>query len=328
MDRLADLPFAALQKLQTGVLVVNGEQRVCLINPWLLDAMSNPAMSSPTLPAAPVEAIGQPLLTVFPELAGSRLLRAVQQALEQGLPSVLSPGLNPHPLRLYGRALHGDEAPAMAQSVQVVQLRLADAVYCLISVLDVSASMRREALLREQADKLSSLSLTDELTGIANRRRLNQHLADELRRAGRTQRPMSVILLDIDHFKGYNDHYGHLAGDDCLIRISSTLQSLTLRAGDLVARYGGEEFCVVLADTDESAALLVAENLREQVERLRLLHPANSTGPLVTISLGVAGYCPSSQDSATILLLKADRALYRAKQNGRNCSVGHVAVKS
>lgn len=320
MNVSADLCDAVVHKLQVGVLVIDREQRVRLINRWLLDAMIDP----------PEVAAGRPLIELFPTLAGSRLLRAIGQSLEKGLPSVLSPGLNPHPLPLFGKSGGTDEnaaATPLAQSVQVVQVRVDDASYCLVVVTDVSATMRREMLLREQAGKLSSLSLTDELTGIANRRRLNQYLDEELRRASRSQWPVSVILLDIDHFKGYNDCYGHLAGDDCLVHLSSSLQVMMQRAGDLLARYGGEEFCVVLADTDEHAALTIAESLREHVESLQLPHAQNSTGFWVTISLGVATSHPSQPDSPTGLLLKADRALYRAKQDGRNRSVSHTVQK-
>lgn len=311
---------AVVHKLQVGVLVIDREQRVRLINRWLLDAMINP----------PAVAVDRPLLELFPSLAGSRLLRAIEQSLEKGLPSVLSPGLNPPPLPLFGKSGGADEntaAAPLAQSVQVVQVRIDDASYCLVVVTDVSATIRREMLLREQAGKLSSLSLTDELTGIANRRRLNQYLDEELRRANRSQWPVSLILLDIDHFKGYNDCYGHLAGDDCLVRLSSSLQVMVQRAGDLLARYGGEEFCVVLADTDEQSALTIADGLRKHVESLQLPHAQNSTGPWVTISLGVATSHPSQPDSPTGLLLKADRALYRAKQDGRNRSVSHSVQK-
>lgn len=305
----------ALQKLQSGVLVIDADGRVRLLNAWLRKSMSS----------CPDATEGMALLELFPELAGSRLQRAIEQGLQRGLPAVLSPGLNPHPLPLITQ---GSDGPSpMSQAVQVIPLLLEGVRYCVVAVTDVSASMRRETLLRDQAEKLSSLSLTDELTGVANRRRLNQYLDDELRRAKRTQRPLSVILIDIDHFKDYNDHYGHLAGDDCLVRISRALQAMVQRGGDLLARYGGEEFCVVLGDTDESAARSVAENLRAQVEALRLSHPCSSTGRLVTISLGVAGWHASTPDSATGLLLKADRALYRAKQGGRNRTETHQPGK-
>jgi diguanylate cyclase (GGDEF)-like protein len=133
-----------------------------------------------------------------------------------------------------------------------------------------------------------------------------------------------VILLDIDHFKRFNDRFGHLAGDDCLIHVALTLQSRVSRAGDLLARYGGEEFCVILPDTDIEAALSFAESLRLKIANLKVQHPENSCTSVITISLGVASWLPGLPSTSTGLLLKADNALYRAKQQGPNCVVGHV----
>jgi diguanylate cyclase (GGDEF)-like protein len=205
-----------------------------------------------------------------------------------------------------------DEPQSMAHSLQVIPLRQDGLRHCLIAVSDLSSSMRRENLLKAQAEKLGIQSLTDELTGIANRRRMNQYLQEEALRAARSYRPLSVILLDIDHFKLFNDRFGHLAGDDCLIRVALSLQARINRAGDLLARYGGEEFCVVLPDTDNEAALAFAESLRLKITKLNIAHPGNSCAPTVTISLGVATWLPGLPETSTGLLLKADNALYRA----------------
>lgn len=308
---------AALSKLQTGVLLVDSELRVSFINHWLQRALRT------SVPLCDDIA----LLELLPELAGSRLLRAINQALQNGLPAVLSPSLNPHPLPLFSPASHpGDEPQAMAHALQVIPLRQDGLQHCLIAVSDLSTSVRRENLLKAQAEKLGIQSLTDELTGVANRRRLNNHLEEEVRRAARSYRPLSVILLDIDHFKLFNDRFGHLAGDDCLIRVALSLQARITRAGDLLARYGGEEFCVILPDTDNEAALAFAESLRLKVANLNIEHPDNSCAPVVTISLGVASWLPGLPETSTGLLLKADNALYRAKLQGRNGVVGHVRV--
>jgi diguanylate cyclase (GGDEF)-like protein len=306
---------AALDKLHTGVLIVDAQLRINFINPWLQRALHSQTAWHEDIP----------LLELLPELQSSRLLRAINQALQSGLPALLSPGLNAQPLPLFNQQ-DSDVAQPMAHSLQVIPLRQNGLQHCLIAVTDLSSSMRRETLLRAQAEKLGIQSLTDELTGIANRRRMNNHLEEEVRRAARSYRPLSVILLDIDHFKHFNDRFGHLAGDDCLIRVALTLQARISRAGDLLARYGGEEFCVILPDTDSEAAQTFAESLRCKVENLAIEHPDNSCAPVVTISLGVANWLPGNPETATGLLLKADNALYRAKQQGRNCSLSHVSV--
>jgi diguanylate cyclase (GGDEF)-like protein len=317
MSASCGLLSAVLGKLQTGVLVVDNQLRVSFINHWLQHAIHTPVAWRDDIP----------LLEWLPELADSRLLRAIHQALQSGLPAVLSPSLNPHPLPLFSPATAAQAPPhAMAHALQVIPLRQDGLQHCLIAVSDLSNSMRRENLLKAQAEKLGIQSLTDELTGVANRRRMNQHLEEEMRRAARSYRPLSVILLDIDHFKRFNDRFGHLAGDQCLIRVALSLQARITRAGDLLARYGGEEFCVILPDTDNEAALAFAESLRGKVQGSAIAHPDNSSEPVVTISLGLATWLPGLPETSTGLLLKADNALYRAKQQGRNAVVGHVRV--
>lgn len=161
-------------------------------------------------------------------------------------------------------------------------------------------------------------SSSDPLTGLANRRELDQRLADEWRRARRKQQQLSVLFIDIDEFKNYNDHYGHQAGDKCLIRIAQALEQQFRRGGELVCRYGGEEFVALLPQdglTDQPAD--IAERLRLRIEHLGLKHDYSATADKVTISVGVASLIPSDEDSARLLGL-ADEALYQAKSEGRN----------
>lgn len=307
---------AALGKLNTGVLIVDSELRICFINQWLQQALHSSKAACE----------GRLLLEVLPEIAGSRLCKSIRLALDNGLPAVLSPSLNPYPLPLLNGRPEDRERKPMTQSLQVIPLRQEGLKHCMIAVSDLSSTMRRETLLKVQAEKLSQQSLTDELTSIANRRRMNLALEEEVRRAARTKKPLSVILLDIDHFKAYNDRFGHLAGDACLMRVALSLQERITRAGDLLARYGGEEFCVILPDTDGEAAQALAESLRGKIEALNLPHPDNSCASMVTISLGVATCPPGATETATGLLLKADNALYRAKQMGRNRSISHLHI--
>ncbi len=178
---------------------------------------------------------------------------------------------------------------------------------------------QRTAELEAANRKLAELSRTDGLTGIANRRHFDESLATEWQRAQRHGLPLTVLLIDIDLFKVYNDLLGHQAGDDCLRQVAKTLQLQAHRADDLVARYGGEEF-VVIAHADSTQALQLAERLRQAVEGLGLPHPGSPAG-LVTISLGAASGIPTEAQAPEAWLRLADKALYQAKAAGRNRSV-------
>ena len=172
-----------------------------------------------------------------------------------------------------------------------------------------------ELLLLNQ--KLEQLSTTDGLTGIANRRRFDEVLELEWARANRTQQPITLAILDIDWFKLYNDHYGHLAGDECLRRVSAVLKANICRTGDLVARYGGEEFVLITPGMDIQHALKISETIREEIKALAIPH-ATSMFASVTVSIGVTSLTPQHSQNADILVKVADEALYQAKNEGRN----------
>jgi len=181
-------------------------------------------------------------------------------------------------------------------------------------------SMQRIAAMREKLvesnRKLTSLAELDGLTGLPNRRRLDQKLGDELARCARNQAPLSAIMIDIDHFKRFNDTHGHLAGDECLRQVAVSLAAELRRPADLVGRYGGEEFCAVLPETPAAGASSMAEQMRARVSQLKLQTPG---GPArVTVSLGVATLVPKVGDNAATIITPADTALYTAKGDGRN----------
>ena len=171
--------------------------------------------------------------------------------------------------------------------------------------------------------QLETLSVTDALTGIANRRRFDQFLNFEWKRAMRTRQPIALLLMDIDHFKLYNDNYGHDAGDQCLIEIAELLQSKVRRPTDLFARYGGEEFAYVLPDTCIPGAEITANLLRQAVLERAVPHEYSLTNTIVTVSIGVAALIPARNDEPGALIRAADTFLYEAKQGGRNqCRCG------
>ncbi|MBS1187112.1 MAG: response regulator receiver modulated diguanylate cyclase [Burkholderiaceae bacterium] len=182
----------------------------------------------------------------------------------------------------------------------------------------VTARVRNHIELKQKTDLLESLAMLDGLTGIPNRRRFDQTLADEWLRARRDGERLSLLILDIDHFKEYNDHFGHAGGDRCLTKVAEALAQGVNRAGDLVARYGGEEFIALLPDTDADGAREVAARFRETVELLALPHPLSRAASHVTISVGFATLTPASGGGAETLLKLADTMLYRAKEQGRN----------
>ena len=178
--------------------------------------------------------------------------------------------------------------------------------------------LRDETESERRHNATKRLSETDPLTGLANRRRFDTVFADEWSRGYRSRQPLAIVMLDIDYFKLYNDHYGHQAGDECLRAVAQVLQTSARRAGDLVARYGGEEFVVVAADADVSTARELAETMRRSVERLAMPHEVSDAARVVTVSLGIAVVVPSEHTQAARLLHLADDALYRAKKDGRN----------
>jgi diguanylate cyclase (GGDEF)-like protein len=176
------------------------------------------------------------------------------------------------------------------------------------------------ALIKEQSDwEFWQTAQQDALTGLGNRRRLDGLLETAVSVARRSASPLAVLMIDVDHFKAYNDHYGHLAGDACLRAVAQALRAGLIRRGDEVLRYGGEEFAVILAATREPEAIAVAERLRFAVRAMNLPHAAEAGG-IVTISLGVAVMQPGAGTitDAQTLIEAADRALYRAKEGGRD----------
>ncbi len=174
------------------------------------------------------------------------------------------------------------------------------------------------AQLEKAYEHLRSLSIRDELTGVANRRHFNQVLQTEWRRAKRLGHPLGLIMIDIDFFKNFNDSYGHLAGDDCLRMVAGALETALKRGGDFLARYGGEEFAAILPNTDLDGVASVAEHMRRAVEALELPHKDSSVSDRVTVSLGAASVVPNGFNRSDDLIDAADKALYEAKAAGRN----------
>lgn len=167
-------------------------------------------------------------------------------------------------------------------------------------------------------EELTQLSATDSLTLVANRRYFDNRFVSEFSRASREETALAIIMIDVDFFKAYNDELGHVAGDECLQKIAIAIRDSLKRPTDLVARYGGEEFIVLLPSTSIEGAISLADEIRIQVIKLKLVHPTSSVSSYVTVSLGVTGAYPGKDVSKEVLLKKADEALYHAKAAGRN----------
>jgi len=186
----------------------------------------------------------------------------------------------------------------------------------------VRARVKTHLTLKAHADLLRQMVFIDGLTGVANRRCFDERLATEWRRAARSTSPLALAMLDVDHFKRFNDHYGHQVGDECLRRIAVALEASLRRPADLVARYGGEEFACILPETDLDGALVVAGAIERCVRALQIEHATSDVAGVVTISIGVAVGVAARDAGPERLLALADAQLYRAKVGGRARACG------
>jgi len=185
-------------------------------------------------------------------------------------------------------------------------------------MFDISERKKNEQELVKLQKDLEELSFKDGLTGVANRRMFDSVIETEWLKARQNQQPLSLIIIDIDFFKEYNDCYGHLQGDDCLRQVAETLDSVAARSRDFFGRIGGEEFVMLLPETDETAAWSVAERCLQALLKKQIPHAQSKVSQLLTISLGISTLIPAQHQTHHELFDQADKRLYQAKQNGRN----------
>lgn len=209
-----------------------------------------------------------------------------------------------------GRGAEEDE-------VRGLDLGAVDFIVKPINPAIVRARVNTHLTLKRQNDILRSLAMLDGLTGVANRRKFDEELARSWLQSVREQSQLSVIMIDIDYFKRYNDHYGHLNGDSCLQAVAGALEQAINRPYDLLARYGGEEFACILPNTQLNGAVMVAERMSANVQALQLEHLGSEIGQFVTVSLGVAAVISNHSIAPQALVQEADRQLYQAKHAGR-----------
>jgi diguanylate cyclase (GGDEF)-like protein len=305
-DTANDLSLRALNLVNSGIIVLDVHHKIVLWNGWMV----------PRSARAAARVRERSLFEVFPELRGSRVEAAVLAALADGASTAIpqTESRAPFPLREAGSF----DGPRIEQAVMVTPFRDGEQRYCMIEIRDVSGAVEREKRLLDHAESLRARSYVDGLTGIANRRYFDVALDRELRRAQRMKGALSLLLIDIDSFKAYNDHFGHQQGDHCLSTVAQALAAKLKRPADVAARYGGEEFAAVLPDTSLEQARLLANAIREHVAGLALPHSPAAHWPMVTLSIGVASFDRERLHEVPALIEAADKALYAAKHGGRN----------
>jgi diguanylate cyclase (GGDEF)-like protein/PAS domain S-box-containing protein len=188
-------------------------------------------------------------------------------------------------------------------------------------MFDITERKENEQKLLRLQKELEDYSFKDSLTNIANRRMFDTVISREWSHAQRQHQTISMILVDIDYFKEYNDHYGHVQGDACLQQVAIALGSAIKRPRDFIARFGGEEFVLILPDTDANTAAMLAERCRNTIYQEKIAHRMSRVGEWLTVSLGVATITPSNENLSITFIDQVDKLLYQAKQNGRNCIV-------
>jgi diguanylate cyclase (GGDEF)-like protein len=308
---------SVLKAVKVGTIVLDSDQRVVFWNHWM-EQHSRLAAD---------EVLGKTFIEIFPEMEHGRTHDAIRGALTHNFASLISQSLNKAPFPFYAPSADPAQKVRIQQAVQVMPIEVATMMrHCLVQITDVSMAVEREKQLREKTQELESQSYTDGLTGIANRRNFDSYLEDEFRRAKRSVTPLSLIMLDVDYFKNYNDNYGHQKGDQVLIQVASALSSVINRSGDLLARYGGEEFAAILSNTHAEGAYRMAEEMRSIVEAQAIEHGYSKVAKCITISLGVATLIPTLDSSPSRLIDAADRALYQAKASGRNRVVADSGI--
>lgn len=268
-------------------------------------------------PAGPVHKIDLILMDlIMPEINGIEACRRIRSVDHlRDIPIIMVTVSNE--VKSLKTALESGAVDYIAKPVDKIELQ-ARVRSGLRLKQEIDYRKSREHELEERNRMLESLSMLDALTDIGNRRYFDEFVNKEWKRSTRDSLPVSMIMLDIDYFKAFNDTYGHQRGDECLKQVARQLSDTLKRPGDFAARYGGEEFAVVLPNTDIKGAVFIAETLRSMIEALKITHAASDTAKWVTVSLGVGSLIPNRHSKPEQLIALADQALYNAKREGRN----------
>ena len=301
-----------IDRLETGVIVLNSAACIVHWNRWV-EMRSGHAQD---------KALDQPLLDLWPEIANTRLAQAIDHAIDDGLPSLLSPALHGTLLPLFKDENDRRLNRRMQQLIHVLPVRDAGGeVSCIIQVSDMTANLTRERLLRQQAETLRRSTSEDPLTGLLNRRKFEEALATEFRKAQRKSASIALVIADIDLFADYNALYGRDHGDQTLAELAGTLRRTAEGVSDSVGRFGGDEIAFILTDCTADEATAFSENLRLRVAASHIPHAGTTTGKYLTISIGTAMLAPDDETDTHTLVSSADVALFQAKHEGRNRAI-------
>ncbi|MFH1035063.1 MAG: diguanylate cyclase [Pseudomonadota bacterium] len=307
-----------LDALSQGLIVLDRDLKVMLWNRWM---EQHSRLDSS-------QVVGKVITDIFPDLVKKGFVWKVQSVFKLGNYAFFSQRLHRYLFPLAASNYLQDRYEFMQQNAVLAPLRGPDGQVeqVCVSILDYTDTVMYQERLEDSTKRLEQMSQTDHLTQVANRRHLFDRLSQELNRVRRLSQPLSLAIMDVDHFKRINDTHGHLCGDQVLVQLAGMLKA-SLRTYDLVGRYGGEEFCLILPNTNLQDAMALVERLRCQVAEAQFEHGRLKLG--LTVSLGVT--CSESQPDdlrADTLLSQADEALYRAKTSGRNqteMAVCHLA---
>lgn len=300
-EKATELLAGALDALPIGIAIFDGSDRLVIKNEYLGDMF--PELYAEDCTQHSFEALlrREVRLGLLPDAVGQEEAWIAQRLRER------EHGLLPQPIL---------QRQASDRWIHIYEVRTPQG-FNVVARAEVTDLVRKEHLLEQANAQLSQQTATDGLTGIANRRRFDQTLLTEWARAARSGHSLSLLMVDIDHFKRYNDHYGHVAGDECLRRVARVLLHCVRRAGELLARYGGEEFVLLLPNADIAHAEDMARRCLEGIQREAIAHASSPTAPQVTFSIGIAQTIPSALRDPESLVNAADTAMYRAKMAGR-----------
>ena len=296
-----------LNSINLGLIVVDGQHQVTLWNSWVEKHSGILAK----------DVIGKNIAAAFTEIPSSAFISAISNTINYGLPVMLSNALHRSPLALFERGID-QTGKRLHQSISITPITISNERCCLVQISDSTTSIKREKILRSHSELLKKEATTDGLTGIYNRRFFDEHYKMALGQTLRQNTPLSIFMVDIDFFKEFNDCYGHVAGDNALIQVATTLKKQLQRASDVVARFGGEEFVLMLPNMGEESASQFAEKLRQAVWDLNIAHEKSQIGQRVSISIGYSTLAGNDTNDPKVLLTTADAALYSAKRSGRN----------
>jgi len=321
MAGLSNMSFSTsgiqyLDFLQMGVMVVDQHNRIVYWNRWL-ESHSN-IMSE--------DIMHHEFAEVFPDLAATRLVDVIQQALEERLSAVISAALNQSLLPLYPSINHQlKQMDLMRQMVQVSSISDESGNnFALVQVTDMTHALANAVQLRSHSQAIQNLLSLDELTKLANRKKFDEVLEDEFRRAQRAKSSLMIALFDIDYFKLFNDRYGSQQGNACLAKVAEALKLSLNRSNDLIARFSGQVFGVVMPCTSFDGGIRIAEAMRNAVKKLEIEHDASTVAPVVTVSVGLAYIEPNVDNDLAALLDAAQFAQNQAKQLGGNNAMVYV----